>query len=146
MYELSRRLFYEACESWDCVVSDKLVYFFNPGQIALDALAGIPEDYMKNNNWVELHFILHAQRESHYAVIIDCDHISGYRRRELEIDGTSVSGNSPMFVDITKFVESPQQMGVNIVGIPSVKRLKRVDNCGINILDAHKASGLSSMA
>lgn len=126
-YEPSYVLLKESRESWDEVVSNELVYSFDPVQIAVNPLVKIAKDYAEGNVWVELHLTFHGKGNVHYAAIVEAD-----KRHDLcgklKIDRGSMSGDSSVFVNDAQIVETPQQMISDALAIPSVVRLKRINN------------------
>jgi len=121
-------LYEEALESWDYVVSDKLVYRSDPLKITGDSLSRIPEKYIKGNVWIECHLTFEIDGHAdHVLLFISHD---GAKERfgrmgKIKPEHITTNGNSPMFVDVTKFVETPKQMRR---WINSVVRLKRFDS------------------
>lgn len=107
-YDSPYHLLLEARESWEHVVSDKFVYSLNSSDITFDSLVGIAKDYIEGRLWIELHLISHVQRETHYAIIVECDQRARNRIGQFKINNTSVDGNPSMLVDVTKFVEPPE--------------------------------------
>jgi len=127
-YDTPWHLRKESRETWDYIVSDKLIYFLNSGPIAFDSLMGIPKSYIEGDVWVEVHLISHAQGETHYTVIAECDRTSWDRCRKHEINDSTVNRNSSVLINIAEFVEPPEHVFLNVYAVPSVMRLKRVDN------------------
>lgn len=127
VYEPSYLLLKESRESWDQIVSDKLVYSFDPLDIALDSLVEIPKDYLEGNVWMEFHFTFEGERDAHYAAIIEAN-VGHKFLRKLEVDGSPMRRDSAMLVDIAQFIEPPQEMGFDGCGVSSVIRLKRINN------------------
>ena len=128
-YEPSYRLLLEARESWDYVVGDELIYCFNSGKVAFDSFVGVPKDYFEGLAWVEVHLTFHAEGETHYAIIIERDdHRLRDSVREFKIKDGSVDGNSPMLINIAEFIQPPEQIPSNGYFIPSVVRLKRLND------------------
>jgi hypothetical protein len=121
----------EAHESWDYIVSDKMVYGFNFFDGALNSLMGIAKDYVEGNLWIEVHVtfksVFHGERNAHYTAILN-SHLSINTLRHLEVKNSAVVWNPPMLVDDTHLVETPQEVAPNTSGILSVIWLKRFDD------------------
>ena len=125
----SFKLLKEARKSWDYIVSDKFVYVLDTMPLNLNSLVGIAKSYAHGDSWMEFHLTLHGERETHYVILVESHQFAGNGVRKSEVNASAVDGNTPVFVDVAQFVEFPQQIGLNACSIPSVMRLKRIDNC-----------------
>lgn len=128
-YDSSYRLLKESRESWEHIVSDKLVYFIDSAPINFNSFQGVAKRYADADSWIEFHLVLHAEREIHYAIIVESYQVAWNRVGQFKVNNGTMNGNSPMLVDIAQFVEFPQQIGLNAYSVPSVIRLKRIDDC-----------------
>lgn len=141
----------ESQKSWKHYVCDELVYVPEAFAILthseLVGMSGVslPEIYLKADAWIELQFSLVGEGNAHYVAIIESLNAKikrilpgrgpavGWKTKEVSPchvrkgneDFTSVRGNSPMLVEVTESIQSPE--GVRFVGFPSVVRLKRFD-------------------
>lgn len=108
----------ESLESWDSVISDKLIYVAQP--IPIDGEIG---NSISRVNWIskfdsgtfniELNFVLLGERYSYFRCVIDFVIPSPMGHADLvyakgEVDGTD--WNDLMFVKICEFVDSPKRM------------------------------------
>jgi hypothetical protein len=129
-YDPSFRLLEEARKSWDHVVSDKIVYSVDPFQVALDSQVGIAKDYLKGSVWVEVHVTFQvgfkAKRDVHHTILPARKSKNAFRH--LKINGRTVHRNSHMLVDDAHLVQTPQEMALHGLGIPSRIWLKRFDD------------------
>jgi len=121
----------EARESWDHAICNEFIYLFQPCEVALDSLVGIPKCYVDGSHWIECHITFQIQRnDHHFCVVIESD-LRDKLTREFwkpEINNCALDWDSSVFVDITKQAKLPQVMTGNCFGIPSVVRLKRFND------------------
>lgn len=141
----------ESQKSWEHHVCDELVYLpecfpvLTDGQLVGVSGVSLPEIYLKSDAWIELQFCLVGERNAHYVAIIEsldakieritlgdraatglkAENVSLRDVRKRNYDFTSIRRNSPMLVEVTESIQSPQ--GVSFVGFPSTVRLKRFD-------------------
>lgn len=141
----------ESQKSWKHHVCDELVYVPESFAILTDSelvgMSGVslPEIYLKDDAWIELQFSLVGEGNAHYVAIIESLNAKikrilpghgpavGWKPEDVSPchvwkgndDFTSVRGDSPMLVEVTESIQSPE--GVRFVGFPSVVRLKRFD-------------------
>jgi hypothetical protein len=72
-YDLPVRMLLEARESWEHVISNKVVRFLDSEKVTLNTFLGVAKRYVEGDIWVELHLTFHPQRESHYVLVIESD-------------------------------------------------------------------------
>ena len=144
MYAPVYRLLKEARETWDYVVCDKLVYCLDVSQVALDVPVLIAKNYSEfGNPWIERHLTLKRQRELHYCIVTEfCEaqrliHTGRDESVPRHNATKPVDGDSGVFVDVAKFIKSPQQILVNCLRRRCVVWLKRFDDaprlCGYTV-------------
>jgi len=140
-YEPSYYLLEEARKSWNHIISDKVVYAFDPGEVAGNTSSTVTEDYIKGDSWIELHLIFEGNR-NRYAVILEAGDGKNGRGSlgEMKLCAIPTNGNSSMLIDIAHQVESPEKVLLNSGCIRSTMRLKRIDD--MNGLNGHSASVL----
>lgn len=132
VYEPSYLLLKEARESWDHVISDKVVSGPDPVELALNAEGQIAKNYIEGGGWLEIHFVLEFNRDYYFCAIIESlygDGRSNLRRDRtpynvLQSKNRSMNGDSSMLVEVAHGVETPQQVAPYGCGISSVIRLK----------------------
>lgn len=135
-YDPSYLLLKEARESWDYIVSDKVVYSLDPLDVALDPAGGIAKRYLEAHVWIECQIFLQREREAYYTAIIEMSMDRGsFRQRrgprnraQIELSNGATDGHMAVLVDIAHGVQFPQQMSMDGIGVGSVIRLKRFDN------------------
>jgi len=117
----------EARKSWDCIVSDEIVYRAKPIHMNYRRSFGrIPKSNSECANWSFLHFRLVGQRHFHYSSIIE--HLDAIRNPfwNLDVKVGRVHRNQSVLSDVAKLIQLPQ--GMILEGLPSVVRLKRFDD------------------
>src|SRR5216683_4160247 len=113
------RLREEARESWDYSIGDELVYCLKARKITLDFPIHITKKYFKfRDSWIECHLTFERERNSHYCVIVEfreTEFLWGKWEERIPPynPGGSVNRNSRVFVDVSKFVETPQKVFTN---------------------------------
>jgi hypothetical protein len=123
----------EARESWDHVVSDKIIYFSESVARNLKFPHSFAEKYIDGSAWFEMHLTAQekGQRETHFHVIIEVAHVmlpQFDRSGEAEINHVAIHRDGPVLIHRPEFVQLPE--GVVPVGIPSEVRLDAVeDSC-----------------
>ncbi len=125
-YEPSQYLLEESRKSWDHVVSDKIVYAFDPPEVTGDIRSHVAESYIKGDLWIEFHLSF-ERLGNRYAVILEASDgkkIHG-SPREMELSATPMNGNPSMFVDIAHQVELPEKVLLDNGVMPSVMWLKQ---------------------
>ncbi len=125
------RLFVEACESWDYILSDKLVHFEQvcSGKHQSDFVAPELND-SGHCVWIEMHVWLANERKSHYGAIISRfldvrdAHIQA---REIQFQSAGVQRNVSVLVDVPECMQAVKM--AELEGTPCIIRLKRFDDC-----------------
>ena len=127
----------ESLESWDYAVSDKLVYFCDvsvqekertPWPGAWRFIDWITK-YKVGRAWLEFYFeFIGYGNVSFYGIAnVLCTYLdTAVGGDHLEAQLGMADRNRPVLVEVAKFVELPE--GVFVEGIPSVVRLKRLDD------------------
>lgn len=131
VYDPSYLLLKEPRESWQHVVSDKVVYSLNSREVQGKSLAKVAEDYLKLNLWIECYLTLEACGQTRHVVLaIEFDELASryWQIGKHENALASVDRDSPVLVNIAHQVELPEQMASEGTGIPSVVRLERFDD------------------
>lgn len=131
VYDPSYLLLKEPRESWQHIVSDKVVYSLNSREVQGKSLAKVAEDYLKLNLWIECHLTLEACGQTRHVVLaIEFDELASryWQIGKHENALASVDRDSPVLVNIAHQVELPEQMASEGTGIPSVVRLERFDD------------------
>lgn len=124
----------EARKSWDYIVSDKVVYFFEPLEANFERAPIFSKRYLHGDVWLEVHWTQPSpeQGELHFESILEVtQEILPSPHRKANIQGTGGNGDGSMLIQGPEFMQLPK--GVIPVGIPSVVRLKRVNvscHCG----------------
>jgi hypothetical protein len=124
----------EARKSWDYVISDEIVYFAEPVQGNREVAHVVSKKYFEGDLWFEIHitFPSDGQGETHLEVVLELMHVFGPTSQgKVQTDRTRVNRDRAVLVHGPEFVQLPKE--VVPVGIPSVIRLKKVDNlchCG----------------
>jgi hypothetical protein len=126
----------EARKLWDNVTSDEVIYCAKVGKGECESSHILAEQYIDGSAWLEMHWTCEEkhQREMHFNVIVEVANIplpNGGGRGEKQIKRIGIHRDSSMLVHRPEFIQLPK--GVVPVGIPSVIRLKKVDNrchCG----------------
>jgi hypothetical protein len=129
-YTPAYRLLEEARKSWDYVVCDKLVHVLNVPEVASDFLIRIAENYLKIwHSWIECRLTFEREWNLQYLVIIEAAVNESRRNRVPKYNSRrTVNCDAGMFVDITEQVQTPKMMTLHHVCIPTVVRLKRIDD------------------
>lgn len=124
MYDPSYVLLKESRESWDYVLTHKVVYSLDPAEIAGNSLSRISELYLEGNVWIEVHILFHGER-GHYLIILEADHRTQMGRHAAE---RSMERNPSMLIDVAKTVQLPEQMASDGRSIATTVRLKRFND------------------
>ena len=135
----------EARESWYHVVSNKLIYLFEPESGNLESGFNIAERYIQADSWFEIHFTCpsYAQGESHFNAIFEVDKMSFPRRGKRNLKQIVTKRNGSMLVECPQFIKLPK--GVVAIRISSMVRLKQVHDrchCGWEEGEALNAGGV----
>ena len=128
----------EAVKTWDYFLTDKLVYVSEVIDVESNPLIIVSKTDIYPDPWIELHFILESQRDSHFCAIIEClrlnewsrsrgngEHIAGYGGMKCDV---------PMLVHVPQFVEFPQMSAFR--SVPTLVRLKRFHDGDCIVTDA----------
>jgi hypothetical protein len=124
----------KARESWDHVVSDKLIYFSEPTHSDLEPPHVLAKDWLDGNIWFEIHWTMIEinQREMHFLCVCERASVSlPTLEPEVNTELVSVDRNRPMFVHVPELIKLPE--GITTKGVPSAIRLKRIEfdcHCG----------------
>jgi hypothetical protein len=141
VYDPAYLLLKESRESWDHVVSDKIVYSFDSTKIAGNPLSRISKLYIEGNVWIEVHITFHGERD-HYLILLENDQWMQAPGDvgKFEFGNRSVKRDSSMLVDVAKTIQLPEQVASDGQGIATVVRLKRFNGndciCG-NAVGGH---------
>src|ERR1017187_7286673 len=130
-YTPSYLLLEEARKSWDHVVCNEIVHLLQVPEQTSDTLVGIAKDYVDGNLWIECHVTFEEKGNTyHFFVVIEHDKEEILPREimEVEIDHRRVRGDSPVLVDVAQGIESPKQVASDCCGVPSVVRLKMIND------------------
>jgi hypothetical protein len=127
-YDLPVRMLLEARESWEHVISNTVVHFLDSEKVTLNTFLGVAKRYVEGDIWVELHLTFHLQRESHYVLVIESDQRFRDRVRQFETDNRTMRWNPSVLINVAQFVEPPKQVPFYGRSIPSVIRLKGIDD------------------
>jgi hypothetical protein len=118
----------ELRKSGDYHQSNKIVYLEKPVAGQLKVTTGLPEDYLHGNRWIEVYFSVGGNWNMDFVTTLEVDLVNGRFNNILPVhsEGMGVNGNEFVFVDVAKPVELPESM--RLEGIPTIVRLKRLDN------------------
>lgn len=128
-------LFREACQSWEHVVSDQIVYFNDVLDLQDDSRLLFAKLYERGDVWLEML----VWSGTHYVVAIICSFSA--HRSKISRQGRQASpeygssgdinagrhGNSSMLVDSVQFMKAPERIGTNWRSIRSIVWLNRFD-------------------
>ena len=124
----------ESHESWDYVISDKVVYLAESAPRNLEGPVSLAEKYFDGDGWIEVHITApcQGQGERHYNVVITAaEKPLPSVHRKTYLCGIGTHRNGSVFVQRPEFIQLPE--GIIPVGISSEVRLKLVDgicHCG----------------
>lgn len=128
------RLREEARESWDHVISDKIIYLSEPRHGNLKLSHVFAEQYFEGKVWFEVHwtFVKGDNREMHFLCICEVSPVSfPSGKREMDSERVGIHRNRPMFIHGPEFIKLPE--GIVPKRVASEVRLKRVNlgcHCG----------------
>lgn len=121
----------EARKGWQNFISNEIVYLPQLSARDLELSHEFAKQYIHGNLWLEVHTTLEKehQRYIHFNSIIEAANSEMARpvvKRKMDIETIPIQGDSPVFVHDPEFIQLPE--GIVLEGIPSVVRLKAVDD------------------
>ncbi len=122
----------ETGKTWDCIVSDEIVYAAKPLHADLEIRNGISRfdwlsKYDSGDFYIELKFVFFGERDTYFDAIIRVVPPScGNRWSDGDFKKDMAHGNDLMLVDVTKSIQLPK--GMVLERRPSFIRLKRFDD------------------
>lgn len=116
---------------WDHVVCNECVYFAKPLDVNGESPHVLAEKYVRNDLWFHIRWAKREPRQARHSyneALIESVLFNETLHSARELNGpiAAIDGNGPMFVEVPKFVESPEFMCM--YGIRSVIRLKRIQS------------------
>jgi hypothetical protein len=135
----------EAQEFWEHGITNELVYLPDALPVLSESRRIPAEIYLKGDAWIELQFTLVGERNTQFVAIVEslysqvkgnvdddttkgglyANDVSLRDFRELKKTLTTIRGDTPMLVEVTHSVNTPDRM--RLVSVPSVVWLKRPD-------------------
>lgn len=115
----------EARKYWQYKIMNTIVYLGQVKDAHSQTISGAAKDYIERRLWCELHLCFGGERHYHYVCIIESEALHLDSFRELQIKSCALRWDDPMFVDITKFIQHPEN--ISFIAVPSVVRLKQLD-------------------
>jgi len=115
----------EARESWDYVVSDKMVHRVQVIEVAGNFPIEVSKDHLEGNLRIECHLTFQSDWNVHYQFIVESAPFRNQQNGQCHDSSRAENGNSHMLVDVAHLVQTPELVSLNVRGIRSVVRLKR---------------------
>lgn len=144
------RLLEESRKSWQYVTSDEAVHLLAFFEVSENPFLAVAKDFMEGRMWIEAHFTLrlggYMKDEAHWTATYECDMRSKRFRkiREVNMALISVNRDAPMFVNRAQGMETPKKIVAGGCHVPTVIRLKRLDDrrclCGYSVRVSRKGS------
>src|SRR5882724_2114551 len=118
----------ESRKTWEHGESNEIVHFGEPFDAEGDTFISFVDHELRSTVWIELHFVLVGQSDSHYCAIIDLlmPDLPDSVRLKLPFRKDAVGSNVSMLLDVPQLIQLPQTRRTII--IPSVIRLKRFND------------------
>jgi hypothetical protein len=139
----------EARKGWQHFISNEIVYLSQLSTRHLEISHEFAEQYIHGNCWLEVHMTFgeQHQRYVHFKSIIEAANPEMLRpvfNREMDIEAVPIHRDKTVFVHDPEFIQFPEE--IISVGVPSMIRLKAVDNachCGWEKLEPFRVIGIA---